>query len=74
MNRRVEEMLGYCEKCKSYKILDNNHSHEDLQVCPECYMTIYKTCEECGDEVHIDKAVFVIDHYLCPKCFKEWLH
>lgn len=67
------KLLGFCEVCNNSKIIFTGHDHP-IQVCEECFNSIYKTCESCGDEVHVDKAYSEGDHYLCLVCHIKRLH
>jgi hypothetical protein len=65
----MEENVITCEICgQIIEDLDNATEVENgVYICNECNAENYVKCDNCGDWIYIDDAIFVDDYYFCSE-------
>ncbi len=61
-----------CDSCSRVVDNDEAYSHENEQYCEDCYSENFTSCEECGDTVAQDNAIYVDDYgSFCDSCYED---
>ena len=70
--RYCDDGGNWCECCQS-SFTGVEYSHPGGgQLCADCYVEYFKTCEDCGDIHNADYSYYVEGHgYICEYCYSR---